>query len=190
MQNIILPRDCDNHFTIALFCSMMVRGIILKKKGNHTMKRKGGFDKFSMEDYTITENGEVINNRWNQKVKPQPNGKGYLRVKIGGKYYFVHRLVAEKYVPNPDNKPQVNHKDGDKTNNRADNLEWVTNQENRNHAVKNGLHPHGECSYAKLNLEKVNYIRSHREEKPKVLAEMFSVTPSTIRDVWKFRSWK
>lgn len=190
MQNIILPRDCDNHFQIHLYCGMIVGDKTQKRKGNHTMKRKGGFEKFSMKDYTITKDGDVINNRWNRKVKPQLNGKGYLRVYMCGKMRFVHRLVAEKFVPNPDNKPQVNHKDGDKTNNHADNLEWVNNQENRNHAVKNGLHSHGECSYAKLDWKKVAYIRNHRDENPKDLAKMFSVSPSTIRDVWKYRSWK
>ena len=68
----------------------------------------------SIEDYIITENGEVINKRNGHVIKPQPTGKGYLRVSIGGKLCFVHRLVAEKYIPNPDNKPQVNHKDGNK----------------------------------------------------------------------------
>ena len=176
MQNIILPRDCDNHFQIHLYCGMIVGDKTQKRKGNHTMKRKGGFEKFSMKDYTITKDGDVINNRWNRKVKPQLNGKGYLRVYMCGKMRFVHRLVAEKFVPNPDNKPQVNHKDGDKTNNHADNLEWVNNQENRNHAVKNGLHSHGECSYAKLDWKKVAYIRNHRDENPKDLAKMFSVS--------------
>lgn len=65
--------------------------------------------------------------------------KGYKRVQVQGKWLPVHRLVATAFIPNPDNKPQVNHKDTNKINNNDWNLEWVTNQENHNHKMENGL---------------------------------------------------
>lgn len=150
--------------------------------------RKGKF--YSVDDYEITEDGQVINRHNGHVLKPQPNGKGYLRVWIGRKQYFVHRLVAEAHVPNPDNKPQVNHINGDRNDNRACNLEWVTNQENRDHAVKTGLHTSGgDCSWAKLTWENVNYIREHGEIPATELAKTFGVSAPTIRDARNYRTW-
>lgn len=145
----------------------------------------------SLSDYIITEKGEIINKRNGKKVKPQPNGKGYLRVSIGGKMRFVHRLVAEKYVPNPENKPQVNHKDGNKLNNSVENLEWVTNMENRQHAVKNLLHLTGEkCPWSKLTQKDVVFIRLSKDLTAQELAEKYNVSVSTIRAVRQGKSWK
>jgi len=66
--------------------------------------------------------------------------KGYKRINIRSKVYQIHRLIAITFIENPDNKPQVNHIDGNKLNNNVYNLEWVTNQENRDHAIKLNLH--------------------------------------------------
>lgn len=66
--------------------------------------------------------------------------RGYRKVKMGDKYYQVHRIVCETFIPNPDNKPYVNHKDCNKSNNCADNLEWVFPKENCEHAVANFLY--------------------------------------------------
>jgi hypothetical protein len=67
------------------------------------------------------------------------NHKGYLRVDLRGKLPRVHRIVAEAFIPNPLNKPEVNHINGIKSDNRVVNLEWCTRQENQNHAYDTGL---------------------------------------------------
>lgn len=76
-------------------------------------------------------------------LKYSVNPKGYRIVRLCNnkvqKNYTIHRLVAENFIFNPENKPQVNHIDCNKQNNCVDNLEWVTNKENRIHAIKNGL---------------------------------------------------
>lgn len=151
--------------------------------------RKGVY--YGLSDYDITTSGEVINNHNGRHVKAQMNGKGYLRVSIGGKLQFVHRLVAEKYIPNPESKPQVNHIDGNKLNNSVDNLEWATNLENRRHAVENNLHLKGEkCPYAKLTASDVDFIRKHTELNTVQLAEMFHISHSYVRSIRNNRSWK
>lgn len=75
-------------------------------------------------------------------LKGCPNTKGYLCVNIYNtegkcKHAKIHRLVAEAFIPNPDNKPQVNHKDEIKINNCVDNLEWMTCKENNNYGTRN-----------------------------------------------------
>lgn len=167
---------------LSLLCSIMEQGgIIVSRK----------YKSLTIADYEITTNGDVINKHSGRIVKGQPNGKGYLRVSIGHQLKFIHRLVAEKYLPNPENKPQVNHKDGDKTNNHVNNLEWVTNSENRAHAVQKKLHLSGsDCTWAKLTDNDVKYVRKHPEISCADLAKKFNVSWSTINDIRKGRTWK
>ena len=92
----------------------------------------------------ITDTGIVYNNARGFLEVQQPNiNFGYVIVGItiyGRRLnYRVHRLVAEAFIPNPENKPQINHKDGVKTNNHYTNLEWSTASENTKHAFDNGL---------------------------------------------------
>lgn len=93
--------------------------------------------------YQISNYGRVksLNYRLTGKEQLMTQGtthKGYKKVKfLDHKKYFVHRLVAEAFIPNPDNLPQVNHKDEDKTNNHVVNLEWCTNKYNINYG--NGI---------------------------------------------------
>ena len=79
-----------------------------------------------------------------KRLQPETTGCGYLRVLLidrEGKrsHLSVHRIVAKAYIPNPNNLPQVNHKDGNKRNNHISNLEWCTSQQNNVHALENGL---------------------------------------------------
>lgn len=88
------------------------------------------------EKYLITENGTVINSQTNKVLKPCNNGNGYLYVSLGRKNHrYIHRLVAEAFIPNPDNLPQIDHIDTDKTNNNVSNLRWVTRKQNINNPI-------------------------------------------------------
>ena len=96
--------------------------------------------------YQINNFGEVRSiNKKNSYVllKSSPNNCGYQKIELycngKPKMFYIHRLVALVFIPNPHNKNQVNHIDGIKTNNNVDNLEWVTPSENQKHAIKLGL---------------------------------------------------
>ena len=98
-------------------------------------------------NYLVTTHGRVLSLKDSRgkdrikELKPQYSNSGYLTVLLykNGKQYhkYVHRLVAKAFIPNPENKPEVNHIDEDKSNNCVSNLEWMTAKENRNHGTRN-----------------------------------------------------
>lgn len=101
-------------------------------------KQVPGFD-----DYWVSNEGAIVSLKRGKHITLNPiaASNGYAVVKIGGKLKSIHRLVAQLFVPNSEFKPQVNHLDGNKHNNLASNLEWVTSKENMHHAMREGLHP-------------------------------------------------
>ena len=99
-------------------------------------------------DYEVFEDGRIYSYKSKKFMKPYSLGKTYLGVSIHRKPEYVHRIVAECFVKNPNGNPQVNHKDNNKHNNSVDNLEWVTAQENVVHSYtfpRAGGLKKGEC---------------------------------------------
>lgn len=80
-------------------------------------------------NYAVNRMGNIANTSKMTKLKPIEDSQGYLRVRLDGKRELVSRLVAKMFVDNPDNKPNVRYKDGNRRNVKFDNLEWATNSE-------------------------------------------------------------
>lgn len=88
--------------------------------------------------YKVSNYGEILNIKTKYKLKPSKIN-GYTRVHLTDRTEYIHILVAKTFIKNPGNKPCVNHIDGNKQNNKVDNLEWCTPKENINHAWNLGL---------------------------------------------------
>lgn len=150
-------------------------------------------------NYFVTENGEVFSKFTKRMLKNSlSKGTGYfvVNVIIQGKRKpeYVHRLVAKAYLVNPDNLPEVNHKDGNKLNNHKDNLEWVTSEDNLKHSIENKLPKRGQLHY-KTNLEEEDVHRIcellTRGWTAKRIAESsgINVTRSVVLSIRSKRDW-
>jgi hypothetical protein len=136
--------------------------------------------------YKISYNGFVYSYISDKILKPGLGGAGYYTVALksntGSRSYNIHRLVAEAFIPNPENKRTVNHKLGNKHLNHVAWLEWNTHKENNTHATQTGLRK------VKITQEVISqilseHIRGDKEHGAKALAKKFQVNRSTIFEV-------
>lgn len=147
----------------------------------------------------VSENGDVKSH--GRIIKGEICKNGYRRVHVSDQNidskFLVHRLVAEAFIENPNNKPCVNHIDGNKLNNNVNNLEWVTYGENLSHAYKNNLRNYNGINnpMSKLTNEDVENIRSlyikgkHSKYNSRGLSKMYGVSTKCILDVVNYRTY-
>lgn len=150
------------------------------------------------EDYFITKSGKIFSTLTNKELKFDRSCHGYCKVKLMdrrlGKFITlqVHRLVANQFIPNPRNLPEVNHKDGNHANNSIHNLEWCTSEYNRRHAIENDLYKVEEDSpRAKLTKEQVIHIYKDYEtcKNKTTLAKRYNVSNALIGEIVRGVRW-
>lgn len=150
------------------------------------------------EKYKVSQCGLFLSfhkNSSGRVIKQHPNRKGYLKVRLGGKTFLSHRIIAITFIDNPNNLPFINHKDGDKKNNHFVNLEWCTNQENATHAKVNGLlrprigSKHGMSKISEVDVCEIRRLKSIGITHVN-LAKQFGIGKSMVGYIVNKQNWK
>lgn len=155
-------------------------------------------------NYQISNYGNIRNKITYKILKQHVNKGGYMGVCVSlgcrnkKKLIRTHRAVAERFIPNPNNYPQVNHIDGNKMNNSVNNLEWCSNSYNTQHAYDKGLKraiSGADNPQAKLRQKDVDYIRNtysawDKKFGARALARKFGVSHVHILRIIKKEKWK
>jgi len=154
--------------------------------------------------YKASSNGEIYTPNWKggktgKIMKPAPDPFGYLRTVLvddNGKNTTVkvHRIIAQTFIPNENDLKEVNHLNGNKSDNRVENLEWVSRKQNMIHAFQNGLQNNRGINNPISKLTEQDVIEIRAKFMPRIygrkeLAMEYNVKESTIKDVILRKSW-
>lgn len=150
-------------------------------------------------DYLVSSLGRMISRKCGsvRHVKfgraPQGYYKIHMCVDRGDWVCTLHRIVALAFIPNPQNKPCINHINGIKTDNRIENLEWCTYKENTHHAIRIGIIKPFELGYGRVKLTENDVVRIRELatiKSRKEIAELYNVTQGNINAIIRRRIWK
>jgi hypothetical protein len=158
-------------------------------KGDITMERWVNLKEFNLSKYAVSNTGQVRGPHGIRK--PWADRDGYLMLTLyndSGKQVTrrLHRLVALAFIPNPNNLPEVNHKDGNKENCYDWNLEWVTTEINIRHGFQHNLYPTGEAHHratltdAQVQEIRIAYVPRHKQYGQAALARKYNVSQGAI----------
>lgn len=143
--------------------------------------------------YQISNNGKVRSNRTGFILK-QNEWKGYKFIKLGASSLRIHRLVAEAFIPNPDCKRCVNHLNLNRSDNRVENLEWVTHKENSEHAKAAGKYgqmigeKHSQSKLREQDIREIRLLFTDGKTKSHI-ARKFGVTFMNIHAILTGKTW-
>ena len=172
--------------------------VVLKNKAEKCLNNIAKYEndlllgKVWENSYIVFPSGNIFNIH-GKLLTGHLDRNGYRCGCINGKNMQFHRIVANTFIPNPLNKPCINHIDGNKNNNNISNLEWCTHSENTIHAYKTGLEKKvfGENHHAhKLTRKSVIYIRNNSNIPIKQLADKFNVSTYAVYDVLNYKTWR
>jgi hypothetical protein len=144
-------------------------------------------------NYIIYSDGQIWTKKRKKFMKPWVNLRGYVQILIDRKLKYVHRLLAESFIPNPDNLPVIDHINNNKLDNRIENLRWCTQKQNTIWSMEDGLQPifkGEENGYSKLTESDVIQIYENLEKlSQRELARKFNVGRYCIVAIQKNKTW-
>lgn len=146
-----------------------------------------------LSEYKLNRRGILINSRGMEMKFGY--SRPYILISIKGKTYSQHRLLALTFKPNPNNLPQVNHKNGNKRDNGLSNLEWSSKSHNRRHAFKTGLQKnksgkeHWNSKLTQKDVDEIRRLRNVAGFKLRIIGEWFNISPITVHQIATLKRW-